>query len=78
MQQRRIIALELASTEDEIPLPVYDLEDKVIGKVAILFGYLEGLGFTKERIEECLRSVKTLEAEDALDWVSVINYLFLR
>lgn len=69
-QQRRILALALASTEDDAPLPQYEPEEKVIGKVATLFGILEQLGFTKERVEECLRAVKTLELEDALDWVS--------
>lgn len=70
-QQRRILALALATTEDDAPLPQYEPEEKVIGKVATLFGILEQLGFTKERIEECLRTVKALELEDALDWVSL-------
>lgn len=37
--------------------------------MATLWGTLEQLGFTKERIEECLRAVKTLELEDTLEWV---------
>lgn len=68
-QQRRIIAVGLAAIDDGTPLPLYEPEDKVIAKVATLFGTLGQLGFTKERIEECLRAVKTLDYEDALDWV---------
>lgn len=44
-QQRRILALALATTEDDAPLPQYEPEEKVIGKVATLFGILEQLGF---------------------------------
>lgn len=59
-----------ASTDEETPLPTYEPEDKVIAKVATLYGTLEQLGFTKERIEECLRAVKVLELDEVLDWVS--------
>lgn len=48
---------------------MHEGEDKVVAKVAVLFGVLEQLGFTKERVEMSLRSVKALELEDALDWV---------
>jgi hypothetical protein len=69
MQQRRIIAVGLAAIDEGTPLPLYESEDKVIAKVATLFGTLGQLGFTRERIEECLRAVKTLDYEEALDWV---------
>lgn len=69
-QPRRILAQALSSAEDAVPLPAYEQEDKVVAKVATIYGVLEQTGFTAERIEECLRSVKTLDLDDAFDWVS--------
>lgn len=58
-------------TLEESPQPVYEPQDKVVAKVATLFGILEQLGFRKQRVEECLRKVKALEIDDCLDWVSI-------
>lgn len=71
-QQRRVLDLAMSETVDETPQPVYESQDKVVAKVATLFGILEQLGFRPERIEECIRKVKTLEIEDCLDWVRLI------
>lgn len=62
----------MSETVDEMPQPVYEPQDKVVAKVATLFGILEQLGFRSERIEECIRKVKTLEIEDCLDWVRYV------
>ncbi|GAA5943107.1 hypothetical protein JCM1841_003894 [Sporobolomyces salmonicolor] len=67
--QRRIIELALADLKDDVPQPVNEPEDKVVAKVAILFGILEQLGFTPKRIEECLRAVRVMEIDDCLDWL---------
>lgn len=61
--------------DEESPLPIYEPEDKVVAKVATLWGILEQLGFTKDRIEECLRAVKALELDDVLDWVRSLTSL---
>jgi ATP-dependent RNA helicase DHX29 len=50
-----------------VPAVTNDGDDKVVAKVASLFGILEQLGFTL--IEECLRSIKNLDLDDALEWV---------
>lgn len=47
-----------------------DGEDELIVKIASLYGVLEQLGFSSLRIEECLRVIKHLALEEALDWVS--------
>ncbi|GAA5902381.1 hypothetical protein JCM6882_000515 [Rhodosporidiobolus microsporus] len=67
--QRRILDLALSEAEGETPLPVHEHEDKVVAKVATLWGILEQLGFTPERIEECLRSVKVMELDDCMNWL---------
>ncbi|GAA5955052.1 hypothetical protein JCM3765_003173 [Sporobolomyces pararoseus] len=67
--QRRIIELALQDTASEVPQPVHEPIEKVISKVATLFGILEQLGFTSTRIQECLEKVKVLELDDCLDWM---------
>ncbi|BGP39119.1 hypothetical protein JCM10449v2_003057 [Rhodotorula kratochvilovae] len=67
--KRRVLELALAEHEEEAPQPVYEPEDKVVAKVATLYGILEQLGFKTERVEQCIREVKTLELEDCLDWL---------
>ncbi|GAA5823603.1 hypothetical protein JCM11251_000694 [Rhodosporidiobolus azoricus] len=67
--QRRILELALSEAEGETPQPVHEPEDKVIAKVGTLWGILEQLGFTPERIEQCLTSVKVLELDDCMNWL---------
>ncbi|BGP54757.1 hypothetical protein JCM8202_003265 [Rhodotorula sphaerocarpa] len=67
--QRRVLDLAMNETLEESPQPVYEPQDKVVAKVATLFGILEQLGFRKQRVEECLRKVKALEIDDCLDWL---------
>ncbi|SCZ98775.1 BZ3500_MvSof-1268-A1-R1_Chr7-1g09268 [Microbotryum saponariae] len=67
--QRRIIELGQSLSAEEAPQPLYEPEDKVITKIATLWGVLEGIGFRTERIEECLTQAKSLDLEDALDWL---------
>ncbi|GAA6012163.1 hypothetical protein JCM10207_005153 [Rhodosporidiobolus poonsookiae] len=67
--QRRILELAAAETAEDAPQPVYESEDKVVAKVATLYGILEQLGFTAERVEECLRKVKVLDLDDCMDWL---------
>lgn len=57
------------SIDNEPPQPSPDSEEKVLVKIASFFGILEQLGFTRERIEECLRAVNQLELDDVFDWV---------
>jgi len=69
VQQRRIIDLAIQDTAEDLPQPIHEPEEKVISKVATLFGILEQLGFTSTRIQECLEKVKTMELDDCLDWM---------
>ncbi|GAA6061389.1 hypothetical protein JCM10212_000649 [Sporobolomyces blumeae] len=67
--QRRIIELALHDSALDAPQPVHEPFDKVVSRVATLFGILEQLGFVASRIEECLGSVRQLELDDCLDWL---------
>ncbi|KAA1089616.1 hypothetical protein PGT21_024996 [Puccinia graminis f. sp. tritici] len=47
-------------------------EEKALYKLAVLHGILDGLGFPKSRIKQCLEKIKSLELEEAIDWM-VLN-----
>jgi ATP-dependent RNA helicase DHX29 len=44
-------------------------EEKVLAKLGITFGVLRRLGFSEERVEECLRSIHGVDLDEAYDWV---------
>jgi ATP-dependent RNA helicase DHX29 len=61
----------------EIPLaharrdrkPGEDNEEKVLSRLGITYGVLRRLGFTEERVEECIKAIGGVELEEAFDWV---------
>lgn len=56
-----------SSTASTIP---HSDADKVLTRLAITHGVLLKLGFSKERVEECLKALGTSwDLEDAFDWV---------
>lgn len=44
-------------------------EEKVLSRLGITYGVLRRLGFTEERVGECLRAINGVELEEAFDWV---------
>lgn len=68
----RVFELELKEESEEARRKDANLEDGlhvVVGKVGLLENVLEQLGFSKERIGECLLNVVRLDLDDVLDWV---------
>ncbi|EEB88525.1 hypothetical protein MPER_13594, partial [Moniliophthora perniciosa FA553] len=49
--------------------PIEEPEDKVIGKLAITYGALRRLGFSEDRVQECLKAINGIELEEAYDWL---------
>lgn len=49
-----------------------EYEEKLVQKLVTLHSVLDGLGFKKYRIRECLEEIKALEFEDAMDYL-VLN-----
>lgn len=52
-------------------------EEKQVTKAASLYGVLERFGFVEERILECMRKIRNLELDEAVDWVSVTDRVWL-
>lgn len=46
-----------------------DNEEKVLSRFGTTYGVLRRLGFSEERVEECLRAINGIELEGAFDWV---------
>lgn len=47
-------------------------EEKLIVRLAITYGVLRRLGLTEARVEECLRSIRGVDLDEAFDWVSLL------
>ena len=54
---------------------VDDADDKAISKLGTTYGVLRRLGFSEERVEECLRSFSGIDIEEAYDWVCEVTHL---
>lgn len=48
-----------------------ETEEKAVVKLAITYGVLRRLGFTEERVVECLVAINGVELEEAYEWVWV-------
>ncbi|KAG9008288.1 hypothetical protein FRB94_013450 [Tulasnella sp. JGI-2019a] len=64
--------LELAGKMPNEPgdRPVLDERDhKALAALGITFGILRRLGFTEDRVEECLKSISGVRIEEAFNWL---------
>ena len=48
---------------------VDESEEKAIARLGITYGVLRRLGFSEERVEECLRTINGVNLQEAFDWV---------
>jgi hypothetical protein len=44
-------------------------EDKALPRLGATYGVLRRLGFSEERVLECLRSIHGVDLDEAFDWV---------
>ncbi|KAK0208360.1 P-loop containing nucleoside triphosphate hydrolase protein [Desarmillaria ectypa] len=65
----RILDLALDSRSSEGKRQIDEPEDKVVAKLAITYGVLRRLGFSEERVIECLEAIPGFELEEAYDWL---------
>ncbi|KAJ7181792.1 P-loop containing nucleoside triphosphate hydrolase protein [Mycena crocata] len=62
----RVLNLAL---EFDIGEALEESEDKAIGKLGVTYGVLRRIGFTEDRVEECLRAIKGVELDEAYEWL---------
>lgn len=65
----RILGLVLDSRTSEGKRQIDEPEDKVVAKIAITYGVLRRLGFSEEKVVECLEAIPGIELEEAYDWL---------
>ena len=44
-------------------------EEKALPRLGVTYGVLCRLGFSEERVLECLRSIHGVDLDEAFDWV---------
>ncbi|KAF8216088.1 P-loop containing nucleoside triphosphate hydrolase protein [Mycena galopus ATCC 62051] len=65
----RILGLVVEADLTEGRKPLDEPEDKAIGKLGITYGVLRRIGFTEERVDECLRAIRGVDLDEAYDWL---------
>ncbi|KAJ7361605.1 P-loop containing nucleoside triphosphate hydrolase protein [Mycena albidolilacea] len=65
----RILSLVVEADLAEGRKPLEEPEDKAIGKLGITYGVLRRIGFTEERVDECLRAIRGVDLDEAYDWL---------
>ncbi|KAF9474475.1 P-loop containing nucleoside triphosphate hydrolase protein [Pholiota conissans] len=70
--RNRIIATALSPLEPEAPKILRILEEaeeNVLAQLGITYGVLRRLGFKEDRVRQCLKSIKGVELDEALEWL---------
>ncbi|KAH9486800.1 putative helicase C15C4.05 [Psilocybe cubensis] len=65
----KLLDISLNSEISEGQKTVEDSEEKTLSRLSISYGVLRRLGFTEERVDECLRSISGVELDEAFDWL---------
>jgi ATP-dependent RNA helicase DHX29 len=42
-----------------------------MAKLGVTYGVLRRLGFSEERVEQCLRAIRSVGLEEAYEWVRI-------
>lgn len=54
--------------------PVDGPEEKAIARLGVTYGVLRRVGFSEDRVQECLRNITGIDLEEAYDWVRMILF----
>ena len=53
-----------------------DTEDKALARIGITYGVLRRLGFSEDRVEECLHAMNGVDLDEAYDWVCYHYFVY--
>ena len=70
MWRRRVLDLVAQEEEEKLKL-LSEPSNKVLPRLAIIYGILRRLGFQHVASIQCLQSVQNLDLDAALDWVCI-------
>lgn len=66
----RILQLNSESPECERKL-LEETEEKIVTRLGITYGVLRRLGFSQDRVDECLRAIQGVDLEEAYEWLYI-------
>ncbi|KAG1867923.1 P-loop containing nucleoside triphosphate hydrolase protein [Suillus subalutaceus] len=66
----RIFKLYWESPECERKL-LEETEEKLVTRLGITYGVLRRLGFSQDRVDECLRAIQGVDLEEAYEWLYI-------
>lgn len=75
MWRRRVLDLVAQEEEEKLKL-LSESSNKVLPRLAIVYGVLRRLGFQHVASIQCLQSVQNLDLDTALDWVCIMFPFF--
>ena len=64
-----LVLEEKSHQPDSVDGGLNEPEDKALQKLAITYGILRRLGFSEDRVLECLRQIRGVELDEATEWV---------
>ncbi len=70
----RILELVREEGVTSRPIPLEDPEEKLLPRLALLYGTLRRIGLSEERTKECLQANQRLDIEEAFEWVCSLCY----
>ncbi|KAI0051742.1 P-loop containing nucleoside triphosphate hydrolase protein [Auriscalpium vulgare] len=65
----RILELIMESDGSDSKKSVDEPEEKAIARLGITYGVLRRLGFSEDRVDQCLRSIQGVDLEEAYEWM---------
>jgi ATP-dependent RNA helicase DHX29 len=74
--RRRVLDLLAQEEEGKLQLSS-ESSNKVLPRLAIVYGILRRLGFQQAASIQCLQSVQHLDVDKALDWVCTVSLFAL-
>ncbi|QRV95667.1 Helicase associated domain (HA2) [Ceratobasidium sp. AG-Ba] len=63
--------LDMIKAQETSSKLIPEPEDKVLPRLAAVYGTLRGIGLPESRIDECLRAIPEVDLDSALEWLTI-------
>lgn len=67
----RILTLAIETECDDSSKVISEPEERALARIAITYGVLRRLGFTEDRVEQCLRAIRGVDLDEAYEWLYI-------
>ncbi|QRV81199.1 Helicase associated domain (HA2) [Ceratobasidium sp. AG-Ba] len=71
--------LDMIKAQETSSKLIPEPEDKVLPRLAAIYGSLRGIGLPESRIDECLRAIPEVDLDSALEWARCcsVHYIYV-